>query len=140
MCTSVPLRNTSGAFWNEMGRGGGGWQGELKGKTKKLLQHQFSVSNVNNLCSLCFLLLLFIYLRFSFSAACPFFQRHHGQGSRIKLLSLVWKGFLLVYLYTSPSVHLSCYLVKPRHEALMRSKSPTCVSFLMTAWNLNKWL
>lgn len=73
---------------------------------------------------------LFIYY-FLFSSL-PVFQRHHGQGSHIKLLSLVSKGFLPIYLYISSSLHLSCcYLVRQTHKALMRSK-PDMYSSLLT--------
>ncbi len=60
LCTPQPspLKNTSSVLK---------WRGkrELKGRRKSILNISFQ-SNVNNLCCLCFLLLLFIYLLLSF--------------------------------------------------------------------------
>lgn len=49
----------------------GGREGELKGRRKSILNISFQ-SNVNNLCCLCFLLLLFIYLLLSFQLPARF--------------------------------------------------------------------
>lgn len=72
--------------------------GVLKGRRKSITNISFQ-SNVNNLCCLCFLLLLFIYLLLSFQKPVLFLQRLHGQGSCIKLLSLVSKGFFSAFIY-----------------------------------------
>lgn len=67
LCTPQPspLKNTSSVLkWREGG-------GELKGRRKSILNISFQ-SNVNNLCCLCFLLLLFIYLLLSFQQPARF--------------------------------------------------------------------
>lgn len=111
-------------FWNEGGRR------ELKGRRKSILNISFQ-SNVNNLCCLCFLLLLFIYLLLSFQQPARF-SKASWTGKPYQTLSLVSKGFLPIYLYISSSLHLSCcYLVRQTHEALMRSK-PNMYSSLLT--------
>jgi len=101
--------------------------GELKGRRKSILNISFQ-SNVNNLCCLCFLLLLFIYLLLSFQQPARF-SKASWTGKLYQTLNLVSKGFLLFYLYISSSLHLSCcYLVRQTHNALMRSM----YSFLST--------
>lgn len=106
-------------FWNEK-RGGGGGEG-WKEDEKASWTSVFSLMLIIYVVCAFYYYYLFIYY-FLFSSL-PVFQRHHGQGSRIKLLSLVSKGFLPVYLYIYSSLHLSCcYLVRQTHEALMRSK------------------
>lgn len=61
---------------------------------------------------LCLLFIIIIYLFTAFFLGClSAVQRHHGQRGCVKLLSFVSKGFLLVYLYISPTLHLfRCYL------------------------------
>lgn len=59
-----PLKNTSSVLkWRA--------ERELKGRRKSILNISFQ-SNVNNLCCLCFLLLLFIYLLLSFQQPARF--------------------------------------------------------------------
>lgn len=72
--------------------------------------------------SVLFIIIIYLFTTF-FSAACPFFKGIMDREAVEKLLGLVSKGFLSVYLYIYSSLHLSCcYLVKQTHEALMRSK------------------
>lgn len=51
--------------------------------------------------SVLFIIIIYLFTAFFFSSL-PVFQRHHGQGSCIKLLSLVSKGFLpALFIYFS---------------------------------------
>lgn len=69
---------------------------------------------------------LFIYY-FLFSSL-PVFQRHHGQGSRIKLLSLVSKGFLRVFIYIFLLLY-TCLVVIwwGKHMKLWWEANLTCI-------------
>lgn len=113
------------AFRNEGRRETESWKEDEKASRTSVFSLMLIIYVV---CAFYYYYLFIYYFLFS---SLPIFQRHHGQGSCIKLLSLVSKGFLPVYLYISPSLHLSrCYLASQTHEALMRSKPDTYSSLL----------
>lgn len=78
------------------------WRGEreLKGRRKSILNISFQ-SNVNNLCCLCFLLLLFIYLLLSFQQpAC--FSKASWTGKLYKTFEFSFKRLsacLFIYFF-----------------------------------------
>lgn len=111
-----PLKNTCSVL--EWRRG----ERSLKGRRKSILNISFQ-SNVNNLCCLCFLLLLFIYLLLSFQQPARF-SKASRTGKPYQTSELGFKRLSLhFYLYIYSSLHLSCcYLAQQTHEALMRSK------------------
>lgn len=126
LCTPQPspLRNTSSVLKWRGGRES--WKEDEKASWTSVFSLMLIIYVV---CAFYYYYLFIYYFLFG---SLPVFQRHRGQGSRIKLLSLVSKGFLHVYLYISSSLHLSCcYLPRQTHEALMRSK-PDMYSSLLT--------
>lgn len=88
------LKNTSSVLkW----RAEREWERGLKGRRKSILNISFQ-SNVNNLCCLCFLLLLFIYLLLSFQQPAHF-SKASWTGKLYQTFEFSFKKAFSLFIY-----------------------------------------